>query len=113
MDSYIGIDTIQRTHPVPPTSTPGALCGNRLLPGPTTIVVGGAALDAMTKCLFNRSARYGRAVVGYWTAMTSSGATHTGEFEEFEDGEVLGLWRWSRIIGLKDLVGISEMLATC
>jgi hypothetical protein len=23
--------------------------------------------------------------------MTSSGATHTGEFEEFEDGEVLGL----------------------
>jgi hypothetical protein len=62
-----------------------------LLPGPTTIVVGGAALDAMTKCLFNKSARYGRAVVGYFRAMTSSGATHTGECEEFEDGEVLGL----------------------
>ena len=90
MVSYIDLDTSSGHH-LSPTSTPGALCGSRLLPGPTTIVVGGAAVDAMTKCLFNRSARYGRAVVGYCPAMTSFGATHAGEFEEFEEEEVLGL----------------------
>ena len=92
---------IHRTHLLPPTTTPGALCGSRLLPGPTDIVAGGAALDAMTKDLFNWSSRYGRAVVGYCSAMTSFGATHTGECEEFEEcwGLEVEPYHWPERLG--------------